>query len=95
MSRLSSSPPQCELGALVLADLDIAQILVELALVDHRADMRAGLQRVVDRQALQPLGQRVDEAVVDALGDDQARGRRAALAGREEGAVDGALRRRP
>ena len=40
-----------------------------------------------------PLGQRVDEAVVDALRHDQARGGRAALAGREEGAVGGALDR--
>ena len=31
----------------------------------------------------EPLGQRRDEAVVDALGDDQARGRGAALPGRE------------
>ena len=36
---------------------------------------------------------RVDEAVVDAVGHDQARGRRAALAGGEEGAVDGAFDR--
>ena len=33
-----------ELGALVLADLDVRQVLVELALVDDRADLRAGLQ---------------------------------------------------
>ena len=33
------------------------------------------------------LGHRSDEAVVDAFGDDQARGRRAALAGGEEAAV--------
>jgi hypothetical protein len=63
----------------------------ELALVDDRADVRAVLQRVVDLQLLHPLGQRVDEPVVDAFGDDQARRGRAALAGREEGAVDGAL----
>ena len=45
-----------ELGALVLADRDVAQVLVELALVDHRADMGAGLQRVVDHE--RPSGAR-------------------------------------
>ena len=39
-----------ELGALLLADLDVALVLVELALVDDRADLRALLQRVVDDQ---------------------------------------------
>ena len=82
-----------ELGALVLGDLDVLQVLVELALVDDRADMRAGLERVVDDEALQALGQRLDEAVVDAGLHDQARGRGAALAGGEEGAVDGAFDR--
>ena len=53
--------------------------------------MRAGLQRIVDDEALQPLGHRRDELVVDAFGDDQPRRGRAALAGREEGAVDGAF----
>ena len=43
--------------------------------------------------AFHALGHGVDEAVVDALGHDQARGGRAALAGREEGAVDGAFDR--
>ena len=33
-----------ELGALLLADLDVLQVLVELALVDDRADLRAGLR---------------------------------------------------
>ena len=56
--------------------------------------MRAGLQRVVDDDALQPLDAGRDESVMDALGDDQARGGGAALAGREEGAVDGAFDRR-
>ena len=40
-----------------------------------------------------PLGERRDEAVVDAFGDDQPRRGGAALAGGEEGAVDGAVDR--
>ena len=55
--------------------------------------MRAGLQRVVDHDALQFFSDGADESVVDALGYDQTRGRRATLAGREEGAVDGAIHR--
>ena len=53
--------------AFVLADLDVGEVLLELALVDDRADLRAGLQRVVDDESLHALGQRVDEAVVDAV----------------------------
>ena len=40
-----------ELGALLTADVDVALVLVELALVDHRADLGAGLQRIVDDQS--------------------------------------------
>ena len=49
--------------------------------------MRALLHGVVDDKALQPLGERGDKLVVDAGGDDQARGCGAALASGEIGAV--------
>ena len=83
-----------ELGALVLADRDIGEILVELVLIDDRADMHARLHRVVDDEAAHALGERVGETRVDAFGDDQPRGGRAALAGGEIGAVDRAFDRR-
>jgi hypothetical protein len=60
-----------KLRALVLADPDIAQVLLELILVDDRPHMRAGLHGIIDNQALEPLGQRLDETVVNALRDDQ------------------------
>ncbi len=94
MARLSRSPPQASVRALVAADADIVDVLVELLLVDDRADLRALLHGIVDVQALHALHQRADEAVVDALRHDEARGRRAALAGGEEGAVGGAFHRR-
>ena len=67
--RLAVQPlaAEGELGALVAADPDILLVLVELALVDHRADLRAVLQRIVDDQVLELLGHRRDELVVDAL----------------------------
>ena len=90
---MRSSPPAASVAPFVLADPDIVEVLIELVLVDHRPDLRAGLQRVVDDEAFHALGDRVDEAVVDAVRHDEARRRRAALAGREERAVDGALDR--
>jgi|GEM_PF-5762847 len=37
-----------ELRALLLADGDVVGVLIELALIDHGADMGAGFQRIVD-----------------------------------------------
>jgi hypothetical protein len=59
-------------GALVLADLDVGEVLVELVLVDHGADMRALLEGVVDDESAHALGHGLDEAVVDAARDDDA-----------------------
>ena len=42
-------------------------------LVAHRADMGAGLERVVDDEALEAIRHGRDEAVMDTLGDDEAR----------------------
>ena len=82
-----------QLAAFLPADLEIAQVLVELLLVDHRADLGAGLERVVDLELLHAFDHPRDEAVVDGLGHDQARGRGAALPGLEEGAIDRAADR--
>ena len=82
-----------QLAAFLPADLEIAQVLVELLLVDHRPDLGAGLERMVDLELLHAFDHRRDEAVVDGLGDDQARGRGAALPGLEEGAVERAAHR--
>ena len=82
-----------QLRAFLLADADVVEVLLELRLVDDRADVGAGLERIVDLELGQPLGQRGDESVVDALADDQPRRRGAALAGREERAVDRAIDR--
>jgi len=54
---LRRSPPNTSFCTLVLADPDISQILFQLALIDHRADIGAGLHRVIDLQAAHPLGQ--------------------------------------
>ncbi|NRP23209.1 hypothetical protein LPJGGPFB_06479 [Ensifer adhaerens] len=80
-----------EFRAFLFADGDIVGVLVELALVDHRADMRAGLQGIVDNQTLHALAHRLNEAVMDAFSHDHPRRRGAALAGGEEGGVDGSF----
>src|SRR3569832_1802114 len=64
-----------QLRALALADRQVLEVLVQLAFVDHRADVGAGLARNVDLQRLHLGDHRLDEAVVDAGGDDHARGR--------------------
>jgi hypothetical protein len=55
-----------ELGAFILADADIFEILIQLALIDDGADIGTGLHRVIDLQAAHPLGQGLDEFVVNA-----------------------------
>ncbi|MNT60053.1 hypothetical protein D3C72_1976100 [compost metagenome] len=61
----------------------------ELAVVHHGADVGASLAGVVHLQGLHFLDHGGHEAVVDAFGHDQAAAGSAALAGREEPAVDG------
>src|SRR6267143_2947075 len=73
-----------ELRALLLAEGDIAKVLIKLAPIDHRPYMRAGPQCVVDHQALHAFGQGFDEAIVNAPGDDQPGGCGTALPGRKE-----------
>ena len=59
-------------GAFAAADVQVLQVLRKLALVDDRADVGAGLARIVDLQRLHTLDHRGDEAVMDACGDDDA-----------------------
>jgi hypothetical protein len=87
-SRSSRSPPATILPALAPRNVEIREVLLELLVVDHRPDVRAGLERVIDPQRLHLLDHRLYEAVVDAFGHHQAARRRAALAGREERALD-------
>ena len=42
VARRARSPPNARRRALLAADVDVRQVLVELALVDGRADVRAG-----------------------------------------------------
>ena len=90
MPSFSGSPPVRTLPPSSRAILDVAEVLLELLLADRRPDLRLRIERVADPQRPRLLGQRFDEAVVNAFGDDDPRRRRAALAGGEECAVDGA-----
>ncbi len=58
------------------ADIEIAQVLIELILVDHRAHFRPGVQRIIDNEFLQSISEPFDEGIMDARGHDQARSRR-------------------
>src|SRR6202158_3961955 len=80
-----------EIRAFSLADGDVVQVLLELRLVDDRADIRSRRQRVIDLERSQALAQRGDKTVVDVRADDQARRRGATLSRREERAVDRAV----
>jgi hypothetical protein len=82
-----------ELGALVLADPDVALVLVELPLVDHWPDLRFLVERVADSQRRHPFGEPRDEPIVDRVRDDQPRRCGAALPGRIEGTVEAGLDR--
>ena len=75
--------------AFITADLKIFQILIQLALVDHRSDMGACFQGVVNDQTFETLGHGIDEGIMDACCDDEARGGGATLSGREKRAIDG------
>ena len=71
----------------LLAEGDVAQVLIELGLGHHGADIDALLQRRTDLDLADTLDHGRDEAVVDAFCDDQAAGCRATLAGGVEGAL--------
>ena len=87
------SPPVTHRGALRLALLDVRQDLVELGLVDLRALLGRGVERVAELAGLDLRGELLDELVVDRLLNEQPAARAAALAlvqeQAEQGAVDG------
>src|SRR5690606_20299099 len=74
-------------SAFLLANGDVAQVLIELGLGHHGADIDALLQRRTDLDLADTLDHGRDEAVVDAFGDNQAAGCRATLAGGVESAL--------
>src|SRR6516164_8132012 len=74
---------ESEPSPLLLADSDVALVLIKLALVDDRTDVGAVAKRIIDDQAPEPLRQRRHELVVDARCDDDARRGSAALPGLE------------
>src|SRR5690606_19538065 len=78
-------------GAFVAADLYVLQVLLELAVVYHRADVGARQQRIVDLEGFQAFLHGLDKARIDALLHDQAAGGGAALAGGKERPVDAAF----
>ena len=81
------------LRAFVLADLDVLQVGLHLALVDRRPHVDALVEPVADLQLLGALHQRIDELLVHALLHDDAAGRGAALAGGAERSPQRAFQR--
>ena len=79
-----------ELGPLLLAEVDVAEDLVELLLRDLRALLGRRVERVAELAALGLLGQPLDELLVDLLLDEQPAAGRAALAAVEVDGVEGA-----
>ncbi|MNZ78403.1 hypothetical protein D3C78_969720 [compost metagenome] len=76
-------------GAFGLGDFHIGQVLLELGLADHGADVGARGARVADLDVGHARLQGLDEGRVDSVGHDQAAGGGAALAR----GVEAALRR--
>ncbi|MNV69392.1 hypothetical protein D3C71_1622990 [compost metagenome] len=74
-------------GAFGLGDLHIAQVLLELGLADHGADVGARSTRIADLDLRHARLQRFDEGGIDLVGDDQAARGRAALARGVEAAL--------
>ena len=84
---------ESELAAFFRRRFDVHQVLVELALVHHRADVGTLLERVIDFHAFQPLDQRSDELVVYAFSHDQTGRCGTTLAGGKIRAIDRAFHR--
>ena len=88
----SRSPPATQPRALLLADLDVAQVLIELALIDHRTDVR---RRVFSASSttsvfIRSVSASTKRSWMPSVTIEPRR-RGAALAGREERAVDRAF----
>ena len=77
--------------AFFFADLNVAQVLVELTLIDNRADLGARFNRRADLEALGTLEHRLAEAVINLRSDNGAARSGAPLACGKEGAIDGSF----
>src|SRR5690606_6468896 len=80
-----------ELGLLLEADLHVTLDLRDRLRVDHRAHVGAGLAAVAELERLRAVDEHLEEAVVDAVLQDEAARGRAALARRAEGAPEHAV----
>ena len=78
-----------DLGAFLLADVDVGQHALHLAFIDHRAHRGLGIERILRAPLLGMLGDEFDELVLDLLLDDDAGRRGADLAGIVEDAARG------
>ena len=84
-------PARHQSGALGLPDLDVLRHRLALLLGDARPHVDVGIEAVADAERFHAPRELVDELLVDRLVHEQARGRRAALAGRAERAPDRAV----
>lgn len=80
-----------EVGAVGLADVDVAFDVVEGFLVDDWADVGARFTAVAEFEGLCLVDQHAEEAVVDSFLENEAAGGGAALAGGAEGAPECAI----
>ena len=62
-----------KLGILFAPDIEIFEVLGELALVHHRSDLSSILERMIDFQRLDRGDHLVDECIMDLLLDDETR----------------------
>src|SRR5215472_3459008 len=79
------------LGALVLADLDIAEVRLQLLLVDSWTHLHSFVEPIAHLEFFRALDQPLVEFAVDPLLHDDAAGRGAALSGGAEGAPERAF----
>ncbi|MNM93687.1 hypothetical protein D3C81_1060680 [compost metagenome] len=77
--------------AFVFGQLQILKVLFQLPGFSHRADLHPLSERMTNLQLTHACHQRLDEAVMDAVADDQSRRGRTLLPGTEEGAVQRAF----
>src|SRR5712671_3361855 len=80
-----------QLRAFVLADRDVAEVSLQLLLVDRRTHLRGLIQSVADFQLLRAIHVAFDELSVDALLHDDAAGRSTTLAGGAEASPESAF----
>ncbi len=80
-----------QLGAFVLADLDVLEVGLQLLFVDRRTHLHGFIEAVADFQFLRAVHVALDELPVDALLHDDAAGRGATLAGGAEASPESAF----